>query len=567
MKKKTLYFSFLLLSLLLLTTGLLAATSKRVIGSLPSQDLSFKEWKQKASFNEYCMSCHKIELSKTLKSGEKLNLKVNLNEIKQSVHSNFQCIVCHSDFSKTKHPSYTFKNKREYAANLSKQICQKCHTDATLRRNQVHYTISKTASCIECHGYHGVKPAKIGKNLPENQYCLTCHSKSITKKLENGEVLSVKVDGSHLLSSVHKDLKCTDCHKGYSKTEHPIKKIASLKEYRKQAIEICKQCHTKEVDQFNKSIHAKAFYQGKEKAPDCIRCHDYHKVARILPNNELKFNLCASCHGEEAKAYKDSIHFKALSESKPNAPNCSNCHKAHDVLPVSMAKLNDSCLSCHKDSKKAHSKWLYNPPFTLESFVDVHFKSASCSVCHAKGEKAVMLSLVDKAKKTGITVEDLSKALNWPVEEVKNKIDLNKDGLVQEKEFWQFLNTVKQKVKVELKGRLDLVNSNDAHKILSKKEAIKDCTVCHSSEAKFAGVLEISKEGDKTLKTLVDRKILNSVYAIPNVRDFYVLGLSRISVLDILFVLAVVCGIGFGLGHLSLRIITTPIRRKRREGK
>ncbi|QER42233.1 cytochrome c family protein [Thermodesulfobacterium sp. TA1] len=568
MKRKTLYFSFLILSLFLLATSLVAATSKKVVGSLPSkEDFSLKEWKQKASFDEYCMSCHKIDLKKNLKSGETLDLKVNLNEIKQSVHGKFQCIICHSDFSKTKHPTYNFKNKREYAVTLSKTICQKCHTDASLKRNPVHYNISKTASCIECHGYHGVKPAKIAKHLPENQYCLTCHSRNITKKFENGEVLSVRVDGAHLLNSVHKDLKCSDCHKGYSKTEHPIKKIASLKEYRKQAIEVCKQCHTKETEQFNKSIHAKAFYQGKENAPDCLKCHDYHKVARILPNNELKLNLCASCHGEEAKAYKESIHFKALSEAKPNAPNCSNCHKAHDVLPINMANLNDSCLACHKDSKKAHNKWLYNPPFTLESFVDVHFKGSSCSACHAKGEKAVILTLVNKDKKTPFTIDELSKVLNWDVEQVVEKIDFNKDGLIQEKELWEFLGTVKQKVKVELKGRIDITNPNDAHKILSKKEAIKDCAVCHSSEAKFVGVLEINKEGEKTLKTSVDRKVLNSFYAIPNVKDFYVLGLSRISVLDVLFVLAVVCGLGFGLGHLGLRIITTPIRRKRREGK
>ncbi len=124
-------------------------------------------------------------------------------KLKKSVHGKFQCLVCHSDFSKVNHPVYDYKNKAEYRTKMT-AICTKCHTDKELQKNPAHYALTKTASCIECHGYHGVKSAKVVKSLPENQYCLKCHSSSIVMKMKNGETLSVQVKENDILSSVHK---------------------------------------------------------------------------------------------------------------------------------------------------------------------------------------------------------------------------------------------------------------------------------------------------------------------------------------------------------------------------
>lgn len=525
-----------------------------------------KKWKNKVSFSEYCMSCHQFNMTKTLQSKEKISLKVNEQEIKKSVHGKFQCIVCHDDYSKTKHPVYNFRDKRQYTAEMTK-ICTKCHTDSELQKNPAHYALTKTASCIECHGSHGVKPAKSVRALPENKYCLSCHSRAISMKMKNGETLSVTVKESELMSSAHKNIKCTDCHKEFSPAQHPVRVFDSIADYRSKAKEICNYCHQDAVKKYDISIHAEALKKGNQQSPDCLKCHDYHKVTYLTKDRKASLELCIKCHGDSGNAFKDSVHQVALTQGKQDAPACASCHNSHDVLAANIANIGSSCIKCHKDIKTSHNKWLWNPPVRLTSFVDVHFNSSSCAACHTKAEKAVVLTLIDRAKKKPIKEEEVAKALGIDTKNVKGKIDTNGDGKIQEQELWQFMSSMKEKAKANLAGRIDVLNPNDAHRIQSKDKSIKDCAYCHNSNAPFKGLLEVNKEGDKPVKSAIDRLALNSAYSIPNIKDFYVLSLTKIKLLDILFFLALLGGVAVPIGHITLRILTAPIRRKRKEGK
>lgn len=525
-----------------------------------------KSWKKTVGFSDYCMTCHKTDISKILPSKEKLSLKVNQEEIKKSVHKKFECIVCHSDFSKVNHPIYNFKNKAQYRTEMTK-ICTKCHTDEQLKKNPAHYALSKTASCIECHGAHGVKQAKVVKSLPENQYCLTCHSRAISMKMKNGEILSVQVKEGDILDSVHKKLKCTECHKEFSPTQHPVRVFESVADYRAKAKDVCSNCHKDEVQKFDKSIHAMALNKGNLQSPDCLKCHDYHKVSKITIDKKAQTDLCVKCHSKEGQAFKSSIHNEAVIQGKQNAPTCANCHNAHDVMPTNIANLNNSCAKCHRDIKTSHNKWIWNPPVRLTTFVDTHLNSASCAACHTDAKKSISLVLMEKSKNKALTEEEIAQKLGIASANVKNKIDSNGDGKVSENELWQFMNTLKTKVKAELAGRIDVLEPNDAHKILAKSKATKDCATCHNPSADFVGKLEINKEGTKPAKFEVDKKAFNSAYAIPNISDFYVLGTTKIKILDILFFIALLGGIAVPVGHITLRILTAPIRRKRREGK
>jgi len=527
---------------------------------------SIKDWKKTVSTSNYCLMCHNFRIVKTLSSGEKLSLRVNREEIQKSVHVKLECTECHYNFSKTKHPLYNYKNRKAYTVELSKKICQRCHTEEQLKKNPAHYTLSKTSSCIECHGFHNVKPAKLAKAVSENKYCLNCHTREIVKKMENGEVLSLSVNESQIMSSVHKKLACSKCHKGYSTKSHPVRSFKSIAEYRSMAQEVCKNCHAKEVSDYNISIHKTLVSKGYSKAPDCLGCHGYHGVSKISTNDVAKHKLCSRCHSKEGDSFKESIHYKAYKEGKEGTPVCSSCHGAHKVLPTSIANLKDYCINCHNEARSYHNKWLYNPPFKLESFVDVHFDGSSCAVCHASGEKAIVLILATSENKV-LTLEELSKLTNWDIEEIKAKLDKNGDNFIQKEELWGFLGDLKELVKVELKGRLDMVNKNDAHKITSKKEAIKDCAFCHDQKAQFVEKLEINKEEGRAERIDAEKSAVNSAYAIPNIKDFYVLGLTKIDVLDTLFVVALIAGIGVAAGHIFLRIVTIPIRRKKKEGQ
>lgn len=527
---------------------------------------SMKDWKKKASFSEYCLTCHQFNITKTLPSKEKISLKVNEAEIKKSVHGKFQCLVCHDDFSKVNHPIYNYKDKNQYRKEMTR-ICIKCHTDKELQKNPAHYALTKTASCIECHGYHGVKPTKVAKALPENQYCLNCHSRPISMKMKNGEALSVQVKETDILNSVHKKLKCTECHKEFSPNQHPVRTFESVADYRAKAKDVCNNCHQDAVKKYDISIHAEALKKGNKQSPDCLKCHDYHKVTLITKDKSASSELCVKCHSESGQAFKASVHQKAITDGKQNAPTCAACHNSHDILAANIAQLGNSCIKCHKDVKTSHNKWLWNPPVKLTTFVDAHFNSASCAACHTTVNKAIYLTLFDRAKKKPLTESEVAKIFGVDTKEVKGKIDYNNDGKIQEQELWQFMSSVKAKAKANLSGRIDVINSNDAHKIEPKSKAIKDCAACHNPSASFAAKIEINREGGKAVKFDLESKAVNSAYAIPNIKDFYVLGLTKIKLLDILFFLALLGGVAVPIGHLTLRILTAPIRRKRREGK
>ncbi|NPA40615.1 MAG: cytochrome c family protein [Thermodesulfobacteria bacterium] len=526
----------------------------------------FKVWKKKVSINDYCLTCHRLAITEKLPDGEVISLKVDPNILAHSVHRGFKCTDCHRDFSKDKHPIYHWKSKEEFTKHLSRMICEYCHTDAKLKKNPAHYLLAKKEACVKCHGYHNVKSIKAVTELPINQYCLVCHRDNIVKKMKDGEVLSVKVNEEVLLHSVHKNLKCTDCHTGFSKTTHPYREYASIKAYRREAINICAKCHSKEVALYEKGVHGTLYLKGNSKAPSCLTCHGYHDVKKITTSKE-KLALCVKCHSKAFATFKDSVHYEAMLKGNKNAPTCSDCHGAHGIKEGIAANLTNNCLKCHKDVMIVHNKWLYNPPFTLVSFVKAHFNGASCAVCHAKGDKAVAIALLKEGK--ALSVKEVAKILGISVEDVKTVIDSNGDGKVSGKELWNFVHGLCKKGErgLKVKGRLVMLNLYDAHRIQSKSFATKKCSECHNPSANFKGELELAN-GAKVFKLTLTKHALNSVYAIPTIRHFYVLALTKISVLDLLFLLAAICGLGFAMGHIFLRIVTTPIRRKRRqEGK
>ena len=50
-----------------------------------------------------------------------------------------------------------------------------------------------------------------------------------------------------------------------------------------------------------------------------------------------------------------------------------------------------------------------------------------------------------------------------------------------------------------------------------------------------------------------NKEVLNSAFSIDSIGGFYAIGATRITVLDALFVLALLAGIGGPLGHLTMR--------------
>lgn len=138
---------------------------------------------------------------------------------------------------------------------------------------------------------------------PSNDDCLGCHNDpGLTR--ENGS--SVAVPEGAFTSSVHGSLSCVDCHADLAST-------ASFPHPSKLRPVDCGSCHEEEPKQLRQSVHAR-FTAGTD-GPDCVSCHGSAHV--ILPASNpasrvAKANLaatCGSCHSNPDFLARHKIPF------------------------------------------------------------------------------------------------------------------------------------------------------------------------------------------------------------------------------------------------------------------
>jgi predicted CXXCH cytochrome family protein len=532
------------------------------------------EWKKDINEIQYCLTCHRHDLRKTLSSGEVLPLSINEPDYKSSIHGSLLCSACHTEFSKTKHPARTFKNKREYTA-LATKSCSICHTDEQLRKSPVHSSLLAKASCVECHGSHAVKGIAAQKAaVPETQYCLTCHKGKLSMSFKSGEFISVFVDAPSMRNSVHGKLRCTECHTEFSKSKHPVRVFKSKRDYSIVTSDLCGKCHADANTKYKGSVHLALLKSGNLTAPTCTDCHYYHSVTKA--DKHLGLFSCNKCHWDMKSSYEASVHNKARTKGDQNAPVCSSCHNAHNVQSTKMtAEIQNACLACHKNAKDKHKKWLYNPPITLRSFAELHFNTVACAACHApEVRRGIYLNLYDRKTGKPFPEEELIKLYETDPAGLKAKIDVNGDSSIDSPEVWNLFKHLYSKgVTTTLIGKMDVLKATDAHQIAEKKKAVKDCGVCHNPDSPFfkdVFIVVRKADGRPTVfnaKQGVLGKELKSVYTILPASKFYVLGSTNVKLWDILFIVALLGGIAVPIGHITLRIITSPLRSLRRMRK
>lgn len=521
-----------------------------------------------------CLACHSDKtLSKKLLNKEILSLYVNGNEFKNSVHANVGCTGCHTDISMDNHPVVKkIKSKKDYSLSRTKQ-CAVCHTDNQMKKRlPIHSSLAAKGTCVECHGYHAVVSSVVQKTgVPENQYCMTCHSRQLTMKMNNGETLSVLVNESVLRKSVHGKLKCTECHAGFSMTQHPMRSYSSKRAYSIEISKNCWKCHERAAEDYKVSVHLDMLMRGNNKAPACTDCHGDHAVASTKTYRDIGITSCNKCHADMNSSYEASMHGKAWRKGVENAPTCASCHNAHNVESTMTTKIKEGCLKCHQQAAKVHNSWLKNPPIALPSFAEAHFDVVSCAACHSPNASlAVYLSIYDRKTGKPLPEEELLRVLGTDSEGLLQQIDANGDGSIDAKEIWALFELLyKKDVSTVFMGKMDVMSSVDAHLIGPKAEATRDCEKCHHPEAGFfKDIFLVMKNAEgKTHVFKAKSDVLNSVYTIIPARKFYVLGSTSIKLFDVLFIVALIGGLAVPIGHITFRIITSPLRSLRRMGK
>lgn len=130
----------------------------------------------------------------------------------------------------------------------------------------------------------------------------------------------------------------------------------------------CVHCHSKEVKEFQKSVH-----YNKTLCTDChggditingsISINAMNKSFVDIQTKTNIIDICSNCHNNVTKLYKDSIHEVALREK--GIASCTDCHGVHEILsykdPKSMTYFENvpaMCSNCHANQTKM-SAWYY----------------------------------------------------------------------------------------------------------------------------------------------------------------------------------------------------------------
>ncbi len=340
----------------------------------------------------------------------------------------------------------------------------------------------------------------------ENSECLDCHGDpDMVKELPSGKTISLYVNPKKFEASVHgqNEIACTDCHSDITELNY---------------------------DQ---------------------------EVPHPVP---VAFVNCTDCHDEEGTAYEESVHAAARVKGVKGAPICYNCHDFHYTKYLygdTVVQLeNKFCLRCHNPNK--YHKWLPQKK--------THFEYVMCAVCHAPDVgRHINLRLYDLMSEKFLTGEEIVQKLGVTFDNFMDKMDLNKDGVLDTKEFHRLVRELRiNKVRAIFWGEMTDNLKPEVHKV-TKGRAIKKCETCHSIKSPFFDkvYLIFTHPTGKAEHYPLKRKVLQSFY----VTHFYAIDATRVKLLDVIGLLIVLGGVAFAGGHLTLRILTIPLRRRRREGR
>lgn len=201
------------------------------------------------------------------------------------------CGKCHSDaeFIKKFTPSLRVDQEREYFTSVHGKL---------LKRGD-----QKVATCISCHGSHGVRAITDPKSAvyPPNvaETCAKCHA--------NADYMS-----------------------GYNIPHN-------------------------QYDKYKSSVHAKALYERQDKsAPTCNNCHGNHGASP--PGVTSVANVCGQCHVRQSSLFQAGPHKTAFDAMQIG--ECIQCHSNHDISPPHDEMIgvgqNSTCVSCHTDGDNGY---------------------------------------------------------------------------------------------------------------------------------------------------------------------------------------------------------------------
>lgn len=382
-----------------------------------------------------------------------------------------------------------------------------------------------------------------------DQRCLVCHrAEGLEKTLADGDKLSLHVEGDSFAKSVHDSVGCAGCHTDVDLASHPPsrKDVKSARDYAVSSVEVCRTCHADKFTEWESSVHGALARDGNVRAPLCTGCHNPHAVINGAAAT-IEQMPCQRCHQDITTAYLGSVHAQARRKPETSyAPLCSGCHGAHAIKPVvSSEGPKAACLGCHADAEEKHHVWLPN--------AGLHLDVVSCPACHAPGaQRQVDLMIYDNKAQSRVGEQQ-----GVPVFEPRPGAADSGDTL-DALALWRMLTALSPKDSpgnVTLRGRLEVRTGPEAHQLADKSKALRNCSTCHrEGSAAFQNVtISVAGPDGRRIRQEVSPGVLTSVISTSSVGGFYAIGGTRIQLLDILVILALLGGVGFAVAHSTMR--------------
>lgn len=332
--------------------------------------------------------------------------------------------------------------------------------------------------------------------------------------------------------------ECMDCHGS------PLERVKSTGGVKGLGLDL---------DRFSSSVHG-------SNGLVCTDCHS--DIENLNMNEDVPHGIdlaevnCGSCHDAESAAYGKSVHATGGKTGEP--VRCYNCHEYHYVTrlaPQPLASRVKICAKCH-NAPKIHT-WL--PQNTL------HFSILQCAVCHAPGASVrVGLRLCTESDAKLLNAEEFAGALGVKIDGLTAELDRDKNGAIGASEFFQMYVKLAESDKgLTVLPEISVWPAFEVHAIFEKGKAVRQCETCHSRDTKIFGDVQlVLGAGDGTIQTLpIEPRVLSSLFAMHNL---YAVGGTRVSLLDYVGGLLILGGVLVVSLHLIVRILTIPVRNRRK---
>lgn len=244
-----------------------------------------------------------------------------------------------------------------------------------------------------------------------------------------------------------------------------------------------------------------------------LNCIDCHTDIEDLPHSQrLGLVDCAQCHEEIVEHYDKSKHAKV---SRRLCFECHNPHATTSFRKLSQQERMGICLPCHE--KNGH-RWL--PQRGL------HFQYLECTVCHApEAVKGLFFQLTAEGKdgkRFNLSYRQLEEFTRGYSGNVAKAIDRNGNGIVEVHEINRFIARLKEQEVRSPRLQEKVLVLQPYHNYTDEVEHIKDCTMCHVSDAPFYSQVMLRipemKGGWSTVK--MDKAIIGKIPPIPS-KDYY----------------------------------------------